>query len=74
MYSTYNKGKSVITERFIETLKAKIYKKMEANDSKTYLPYPTKLVDQYNNIYHHSINKKLVNTDYSALNEKIETI
>ena len=27
MYSTHNEGKSVITERFIKTLKAKIYKK-----------------------------------------------
>ena len=27
MYSKHNKGKSVITERFIKTLKAKIYKK-----------------------------------------------
>ena len=74
MYSTYNNGKSVITERFIETLKAKIYKKMAVNHSKTYLPYPTKVVDQYDNIYHHSIYKKLVNTGYSALNEKIKTI
>ena len=30
MYSTHNEGKSVIVERFMETLKAKIYKK---NDS-----------------------------------------
>ena len=28
MYSTYNEGKSVIAERFIKTLKAKIFKKM----------------------------------------------
>ena len=27
MYSTHNKGGSVITESFIKTLKAKIYKK-----------------------------------------------
>ena len=27
MYSTHNEGKSVIAERFIKTLKAKIYKK-----------------------------------------------
>ena len=27
MYSTHNKGKSVIAERFTKTLKAKIYKK-----------------------------------------------
>ena len=32
-----------------------------------------KIVDQYNNTYHHSINKKLINADYSALTEKIET-
>ena len=65
MYSTHNECKSVITERFIKTLKAKIYKKMTANDSK--------LVDQYNNIYHHSINKKPIDDNYSALAEKIET-
>ena len=47
---------------------------MAVNHSKTYLPYPTKVVDQYDNIYHHSIYKKLVNTGYSALNEKIKTI
>ena len=29
--STYDEGKSVIAERFIKTLKAKIYKKMTAN-------------------------------------------
>ena len=32
-----------------------------------------KLVDQYNNTYHHSINKKPINVDYSALTEKVET-
>ena len=31
---------------------------MTANDSKPYLPYLNKLVDQYNNTYHHSINKE----------------
>ena len=46
---------------------------MTANDSKSYLSYLNKLIDQYNNIYHHSINKKPINADYSALTEKIET-
>ena len=33
-----------------------------------------KLVDQYNNTYHHhSINKKPINADYSVLTENIET-
>ena len=46
---------------------------MTANDRKSSLPYLNKLVDQYNNTYHHSINKKPINADYSALTEKIET-
>ena len=45
---------------------------MKANGSKSYLPYLNKLVDQYNITYHHSINKKLVNADYSALTEKTQ--
>ena len=47
---------------------------MTANDSKSSLAYLNKLVDQYNNTYHHSINKKPINADYSALTEKFETI
>ena len=35
MYLTHNEGKSIIAERFIKTLKAKIYKKMTADDSKS---------------------------------------
>ena len=30
MYSTYNEGKSIVAERFIRTLKNKIYKHMTA--------------------------------------------
>ena len=37
MYSANNEGKSVIAERFIKTLKAKIYKIMTVNDSKSSL-------------------------------------
>ena len=46
---------------------------MAANDRKSCLSYLNKLVDQYNNTYRHSIGKKPINADYSALNEKIET-
>ena len=67
MYSIYNEGMSVMAERSIKTLKAKIYKKMTANDSKSYLSYLTKLVDQYKNIYHHSIGKKPINANYAVL-------
>ena len=43
---------------------------MTANDSKFYLSYLNKSVDQYNNTYHHSTNKKLVKACYSALTER----
>ena len=46
---------------------------MAANDSKSYIIYLNKLLDQYNNAYHHFINKKPFNADYSALTEKNET-
>ena len=41
---------------------------MRANDSKSYLGYLNKLVDQCNN----SIGKKPIHADYSALDEKFE--
>ena len=34
MYSIHNEDKSVVAERFIKIWKAKIYRKMTANDSK----------------------------------------
>ena len=46
---------------------------MTTSDSRSYLSYLNKLVDQYNNTYHHSINKKPFYADYSALVKKIET-
>ena len=44
---------------------------MTADDGKSYLPYLNKLLDQCNNTYHHSINKKPINTNYSVLTEKL---
>ena len=73
MYSTHNEGKSLIAERFIKTLKAKIYEKVTASNSKSDLTYLNKLQDQDNNTYHHSIDKKAINADYSALSKNIET-
>ena len=46
---------------------------MTANNSKFYLAYLNKLVDQHNNTYHHSIREKPINADYSVLTEKIDT-
>ena len=46
---------------------------MTANDSRSYLPYLNKLVDQYSNTYLHSVNKKAINTDCSASTENIDS-
>ena len=45
---------------------------MTASDSKSYLGYLNKLVDECNNTYHHSISKKPIDANYSTLTEKIE--
>ena len=58
VYLTCNEGKSIVAERFVRTLKGKIYKKMAANDSKYFLGYLNKLVDEYSNTYHRPIDKK----------------
>ena len=71
MHSTHNEDKSVIAERFMKTIKAIIYQKITANNSKSYLSYLNKFVDQYNNTY--SINRKPINADSSVLTEKTET-
>ena len=73
MFLAHNGGNSIVTERFIKTLKGKIYKKMTANDRKSYLNYLNKLVDESINKYHRSIGKTPIDADYSALSEEIQT-
>ena len=46
---------------------------MTVNGSKSFLPYLTNLLDQYNNTCHHYIIKKPINADFSALTENIES-
>ena len=45
---------------------------MTANDSKPYLCYLNKLVDEYKNTYF-SISKKPIHADYSASSEEFES-
>ena len=58
MFSTHNEGNSVVTERFIRTLKHKIYKHMTAVSKKNYFDVLDGIVDKYNNTYHRTINIK----------------
>ena len=52
MYSTYNEGKSVLAERFIRTLKNKIYRHMAAVSKIVYADVLDDIIDKYNNTYH----------------------
>ena len=51
MYSTNNEGKSVIAERFIRTLKNKIYKYMTAISKNVYIDKLDDIVRKFNNTY-----------------------
>ena len=72
MYSTYNEGKSVVTERFIRTLKNKIYKPMTAISKNVYFDV-LGIVDEYKNTYHKTIKMKPVDVgddSFAEYNEK----
>ena len=58
MYSTNNEGKSVIAERFIRTLKNKIYKYMTSISKNVYIDKLDDTVRKYNNTYRTSIKMK----------------
>ena len=49
MYSTYNEGKSVVAERFIRTLKNKLYKHMTATGKNVYYDVLDDVVNKYSN-------------------------
>ena len=51
MYSTYNEGKSVVTERFIGTLKNKVYKFMTLISKNVYIDKLDNIVNEYSNTY-----------------------
>ena len=60
MYSIHNEGKSVVAERFIRTLKTKIYKYMTSISKNVYIDKLDDVVNEYNNTYHRTITMKPV--------------
>ena len=58
MYSTYNERKSVVAERFIRTLKHKIFKRMTAISKNVYFDMLENIVHKYNNTVHRTIKLK----------------
>ena len=58
MYLTYNEGKSVVVERFIRTLKNRLYKHMTAASKNVYYNVLDDVVSEYNNTKHIAIKMK----------------
>ena len=58
MYSTFNEGKSVVAERFIRTLKNKIFKHMTAISKNVYFDVLDDIVNKYNNTVYRTIKMK----------------
>ena len=57
-YSTYNEGKSVVAEKFIRTLKNKLYKHMTTTGKNVYYDVLDDVVNKYNNTKHSTIKMK----------------
>ena len=66
MYSTHSESKSVVAERFIRTLKNKIYKCMTSISENAYIGKLASIVNEYNNTYHITIKIKPVDVKSST--------
>ena len=72
MYSKFNKGKFVVTERFVRTLNNKIFKHMTAISKNVYNDVLHDIVNKYNNTVHRTIKIKpidVTNDSYVEYNE-----
>ena len=66
MYSAHNERKSVVAERFIRTLKNKIYKYMTSVSKNMYIDKLDEMVNKYNNTYHSSTKMKPIDVKPST--------
>ena len=83
MYSRYNEGKFVVAERFIRTLKNKIFKYMTTISKNVYIDVLNDIVSKCNNTVHKTIKMKPIidvtgdsyveyNKDFSKKGPKFE--
>ena len=70
MYSIHNEEKSIIAERFIRTLKNKIYKYITTISKYVYTDKLDDVVDEYNNTYHNTIKMKPIEVNYLLILRK----
>ena len=72
MYSTYNEGNSVVAERFIITLKNKVFKHMTAISKNVYYDLLDDIENKYNSTVHRTIKMKpidVTSNSYAEYNE-----
>ena len=65
-YSTHDKRKSFVAERFIRTLKNKIYKYMTSVSKNLYIDKLDDIVNKDNNTYHSTVKIKTVDIKLST--------
>ena len=70
MHSIHNEEKSIIAERFIRTLKNKIYKYITTISKYVYTDKLDDVVDEYNNTYHNTIKMKPIEVNYLLILRK----
>ena len=63
MYSRHNEVKSVVAERFIRTLKSKVFKYMTSVSKNVYIDKLDGIVNKYNNTYHSTIKMKPIDLE-----------
>ena len=69
IYSTHNKEKFAVAERFIRALKNKIYKHMTAISKKFYFDVLNYIVDEYNSTYYKTIKMKPIDVESDSFAE-----
>ena len=60
IFSTCNEGKSVVAERFIRTLKIKIFKHVTTVSKNVYFDVLDDIINKYNNKVHKTMKMKLI--------------
>ena len=69
MYSTYNEGKSAVAERFVRTLKNKIFKHMTAISENVYFDVLDDIVNKYNSTVHRTVKMKPIDVTFNSYAE-----
>ena len=73
MYSTFNERKSVVAERFVTTLKNRIFKHMTAVSNNHHFNILGDIVNKYNNTLHKTIKMKPIDFTSDSFTESNES-